>query len=407
VTACTLGYLKLLDVNTPIYGLLAGSKNGLLQLIEFKENKPEIVWQKELGSQINTIEVGDVTNDGYHEIVVGTDDSFVKIFDSSGEELKAIKMEDSRPISLKIIDIDGDNAKEIVVGCADGTLNIYHNPKLDSLDIELKWKTSASNSIKIVSSIVNPEDGKINILFGGYDRSIRCISDLECGETPPLDVPNNMTVPETQTTGVEETTARQIVFETVPTNIREYIFKYLIDNRIIEGIGAELEKKGYLTDSVVEEFQRMISEKADSYEKVTYSVWTLPEDQIGVGGTTEAPSKPPAKKTKKIKPVVIEQEIPTQRGGALLDALKQDSKKGKDNKPKSVADTAAEGNIKTIIITHLEKFKLVPTKSKLVEDLVILGYNRDVVEEQIEKLRMEGVLLYSRTEPKGWSLGTY
>ena len=407
VTACTLGYLKLLDVNTPIYGLLAGSKNGLLQLIEFKENKPEIVWQKELGSQINTIEVGDVTNDGYHEIVVGTDDSFVKIFDSSGEELKAIKMEDSRPISLKIIDIDGDNAKEIVVGCADGTLNIYHNPKLDSLDIELKWKTSASNSIKIVSSIVNPEDGKINILFGGYDRSIRCISDLECGETPPLDVPNNMTVPETQTTGVEETTARQIVFETVPTNIREYIFKYLIDNRIIEGIGAELEKKGYLTDSVVEEFQRMISEKADSYEKVTYSVWTLPEDQIGVGGTTEAPSKPPAKKTKKIKPVVIEQEIPTQRGGALLDALKQDSKKGKDNKPKSVEDAAAEGNIKTIIITHIEKFKLVPTKSKLVEDLVILGYNREVVEEQIEKLRMEGVLLYSRSEPKGWSLGTY
>lgn len=407
VTACTIGYLKLPDVDTPIYGLLAGTKNGMLQLIEFKENKPDIVWQKELGSQINTVEVGDVSNDGYHEIVVGTDDSFVKIFNSSGEELKAIKIEESRPISLKIIDIDGDSAKEIIVGCADGTLNIYHNPKLDSLDIELKWKTSASNSIKIVSSIVNPEDGTTNILFGGYDRSIRCISDLECGEATPLEVPNNMTVPDAQVTGAVETTGKAIVFETVPTNIREYIFKYIIDNRIIEGIGSELEKKGYLTDSVVEEFQRMISEKANSYEKIAYSVWTLPKDKIGEGGTTDAATKAPVKKSKKIKPVVIEQEVPTQKGGMLIDALKLDIKKGKDDVKKSVAGTAAEVNIKTIIITHLEKFKLVPTKNKLIEDLVILGYDRDLVEKQIDKLRMEGVLLYSRSEPRGWSLGTY
>jgi len=407
VTACTLGYLKLPEDNSPIYGLLAGTKNGMLQLIQFKESKPEIIWQKELGSQINTIEVGDVTNDGYHEIVVGTDDSFIKIFNNSGEELKAIKIEENRPISLKIIDIDGDSAKEIIVGCADGTLNIYHNPKLDSLDIELKWKTSTSNSIKIVSSIVNPEDGKTNILFGGYDGSIRCISDLECGEKPLLEIPNNMSVPETQTTEAEEEAGKQIVFETVPTNIREYIFKYLIDNRIIEGIGAELEKKGYLTDSVVEEFQRMISEKGDSLEKITYSVWELPEDKIGDGGTTGAPTKAPVKKSKKIKPVVIEQEVPTQKGGMLIDALKIDIKKEKANKKKSVAVSAAEVNIKTIIITHLEKFKLVLTKTKLIEDLVILGYERDLVEKQIDKLRMEGVILYSRSEPKGWSLGTF
>jgi len=407
VTACTLGYLKLPEDTIPIYGLLAGTKNGTLQLIQFKEDKPDIVWQKELGSQINTIEVGDISNDGYHEIVVGTDDSFVKLFDSSGEELKALKIEESRPVSLKIIDIDDDNAKEIIVGCADGTLNIYHNPKLDSLDIELKWKTSASNSIKIVSSLVNPEDGKTNILFGGYDRSIRCISDLECGEKPPLEVPNNMSVPEIQKTEAAEKAKKQIVFETVPTNIREYIFKYLIDNRIIEGIGAELEKKGYLTDSVVEEFQRMISEKADSHEKITYSVWTLPEDKIGEGGTAGAPTKVPVKKGKKIKPIVIEQEIPSQKGGMLIDALKIDMKKEKANKKKLLAESAAEVNIKTIVITHLEKFKLVPTKNKLIEDLVILGYDRALVEQQIDKLRMEGVILYSRSEPKGWSLGTY
>ncbi|MBY9008986.1 MAG: WD40 repeat domain-containing protein [Candidatus Lokiarchaeota archaeon] len=403
VTAVTLGYLKLPDVDVPIYGLLAGTKNGMIQLIQFKDSKPEIVWQIYLGSQINTIEVGDVTNDGFYEIVVGTDDSFVKIFNSKGEELKAIKIEESRPISLKVIDIDADNAKEIIIGCADGSLYVYNNPKLDSLDIELKWKTSASNSVKIVSSKVNPDDGITNILFGGYDRSIRCISDVECGEKPPLEIPYNIKIPESQPTEIDMRDAKLVVFETVPTNIREYIFKYLIDNRIIEEIGAELEKKGYLTDSVVEEFQRMISEKPDSYDKITYSVWTLPEDKIGLGGTIGAP----VKKGKKIRPVVVEQEIAPQKGGALIDALKHEGKKEKANKSTTSAETVAEINLKTIIMTHLEKFKLIPSKNKLIEDIVILGYDRGVVENQIDKLRMEGVLIYSRSEPKGWSLGTY
>ncbi|TES96363.1 MAG: hypothetical protein E3J90_08125 [Promethearchaeota archaeon] len=403
VTAVTLGYLKLPDVDIPIYGLLVGTKNGMLQLIQIKDNKPDIVWQIDIDSQINTVEVGDVTNDGFFEIIVGTDDSFIRVFNTEGVELKAIKIEKSRPISLKIIDIDADNAKEIIVGCADGSLYIYHNPNLDSLDIELKWKTSASNSIKIVSSIVNPDDGITNILFGGYDRSIRCISDLECGEKPPLEIPYNIKIPETQPTEVDTKDAKPFIFETVPTNIREYIFKYLIDNRIIEGIGAELEKRGYLTDSVIEEFQRMISEKPDSYDKITYSVWTLPEDKIGVGGTAGAP----AKKGKRIKPVVVEQEIPSQKGGALIDALKQDGKKGETIKSTPSTETIAEINLKTIIITHLENFKLVPTKKKLIDDIGILGYGRDVVEKQIDKLRMEGVLIYSRSEPKGWSLGTY
>ncbi len=219
VTSVSLGYLKLPDDDIPIYGLLAGTKNGMLQLIQFKDNNPDIVWQIDLDSQINTIQVGDVTNDGFYEIIVGTDDSFVKIFNSIGEKLKSIKIEESRPISLKIIDIDADNANEIIVGCADGSLFVYHNPNLDSLDIELKWKTSASNSIKIVSSIVNPNDGITSLLFGGYDRNIRCISDLECGEKPPLEIPYNIKIPETQSIS-DTIDTKPIIFETVPTIIR-------------------------------------------------------------------------------------------------------------------------------------------------------------------------------------------
>jgi len=403
VTACVLGYLKLLDVNKPIYGLLIGTKNGVLQLIQFKEGKPDIIWQKALGSQINTIEVGDVKNDGFNEIVVGTDASQLIIFNSEGDELKSITLEEGRPISLKLVDIDGDNAKEIIVGCADGTLRIYHNTNLNSIDLELKWKASAENSIKIVSTMKDPKKDLTRIIVGGYDRSIRCICDFEWGKKPPLEIPNNIVEP--QPTEAEAKVEKPIKFKTVPTNIREYIFKYLIDNKIILGIAKELEKRGYLTDSVVEEFQRMISEKSDSYEKITYSVWTLPEDKIGLSGAVGTPAKKGKKVKSVVKPVVIEQEIPSQKGGALIDALKKEPQKKKGKGKKVPTETITEVNIRTIIITHLEKQKLIRSKTKLVDDLVILGYEREVVENQLDKLRMEGVIVYSRSEPKGWSLG--
>ncbi len=403
VTACVLGYLKLSDVNKPIYGLLIGTKNGMLQLIQFKEDKPDIVWQKDLGSQINTIEVGDVKNDGFNEIVVGTDASRLIIFNSEGDELKSITLEEGRPLSLKLVDIDGDNAKEIVVGCADGTLRIYHNTNLNSIDLELKWKASAENSIKIVSTMKDPKEGSTRILIGGYDRSIRCICDFEWGKKPHLEIPNNIVEP--QPAEAEAKVEKLIKFETVPTNIREYIFKYLIDNKIILGIANELEKRGYLTDSVIEEFQRMISEKSESFEKITYSVWTLPEDKIGLSGAVATPVKK-GKKSKPIaKPEVIKQEMPSKKGGALIDALKKEPQKTKGKGKNIPTETIEEVNIRTIIITHLEKQKLIQSKTKLVDDLVILGYEREIVEKQLDKLRMEGVIVYSRSEPKGWSLG--
>ena len=403
VTACVLGYLKLIDENKPIYGLLIGTKNGMLQLIQFKEGKPDIIWQKDLGTQINTIEVGDVKNDGFNEIVVGTDAFQLLILNSEGDELKSITLEEGRPISLKLVDIDGDNAKEIIVGCADGTLRIYHNTNLNSIDLKLKWKASAENSIKIVSTMKDPKEDLTRIIIGGYDRSIRCICDFEWGKKPPLEIPKNIVEP--QPTEAEAKVEKPIKFETVPTNIREYIFKYLIDNKIILGIANELEKRGYLTDSVVEEFQRMISEKSDSFEKITYSVWTLPEDKIGLSGAVGTPTKKSKKLKSVVKPVVIEQELPSEKGGALIDALKKEPKKTKGKGKDIPTETITEVNIRTIITTHLEKQTLIQSKTKLVDDLVILGYERAVVEKQLDKLRMEGVIVYSRSEPKGWSLG--
>ena len=92
----------------------------------------DIIWQKDFNAQINDIKVGDVTNDGFNEVIVSTDDSTIKVLNSIGDIIEEIGTNEGRPLSLLIEDIDGDNAKEIVAGCADGSLKIFHNPNLDS-----------------------------------------------------------------------------------------------------------------------------------------------------------------------------------------------------------------------------------------------------------------------------------
>ncbi|MFX0032865.1 MAG: FG-GAP repeat domain-containing protein [Candidatus Hodarchaeota archaeon] len=402
-TACNLGYLKLPKVDQPILGLLVGTKIGLLQLIQSSEGKPDIIWQKNFGSQINAIQIGDVTNDGYHEIVVGTDDSNITILNSEGESLKIINIEEGRPISIKISDIDADNSNEILVGCADGSLRIYHNTKLNSTDIELKWKTSTSTSIKIVSTMPDPKEGLTNIIFGGYDRSLRCINDFECGEKPILEIPQKITISEQEVQPLEKAPEKTLKLETVPTNIREFIFKDLIDKKIIQEIANDLEKRGYLKDRVIEEFERMISEKHDMFEKVEYSVWTLPEDKIGLGGVVGSP----VKKGKKIKPIVIEKEVEKPKGEALIDALTKEPEIETVQNKRAPQGTITEENLRTIIIHHLEKNRIIASKTKFIEDIVILGYDKDLVESQIELLKDQGIISYSRSDPKGWYLSNY
>jgi WD40 repeat protein len=396
VTACALGYLKLPKVDVPIFGLLAGTKNGDLQLIQFEDNQPDILWQKRFGFQINVIAIGDITNDGYHEIIIGTDDSKLIVLNSEGVTLTSIEIEEGRPISIRLDDIDGDNAKEILVGCADGTLRIYHNPNLNSSEIQLKWKTSTSSSIKIVSSMKDPEKGFSKILYGGYDRSIRCISDCEWGQKPALDIPYNIVIPKEQKEEEEKSVEELVKLETVPTNISEYILKILIDKRIIEEIADDLVKKGYVKEKVVEEFERMLTQKSITIEQKKFSIWDIPKEKVDEGLVVPTESE---EKSKRITPIVIEDDIEEQ-GAALIDALK------KENGGKTSQVAIKNENLRYIITDYLERNKVVSSKGKIVEDIVILGYDKQSVDNLIELMKEEGKIIYLRSDPKGWKLNT-
>lgn len=398
VTACTLGYLKLPDNKIPIYGLLVGTKNGSVQLIQIQEGSPDIIWQKDFHSQINDLKVGDVTNDGFNEIILCTDDSNIKILNSEGELLKEIPTDEGRPLSLLIEDIDGDNAKEIIAGCADGSLKVFHNPSLNSKEIELKWKTKVPTSIQDICYLMGTEQDVKHIVFGGYDRSIRNLSDFEWGQKPILEIPQQIQIPEVQISE-EKKIEEEVKIEKVPTNIREYIFKILKDVGFLQDLIKELMRLGYTRSEILEEFEIMRTQKMITYEKVTYPVWSLPgEEKPEKAEEVEIPAEEPKVV---VKPMVIE-EVTKSDKERLVDALDLYSEESEEAVP--TVKPTSDKSLNNVIIDYLKQNKLVTTKNKFVEDIVKKGFKKNIVEKEIESLKEQGIITYSRGKPRGWSL---
>ncbi|MFW9877913.1 MAG: hypothetical protein ACFFG0_32935 [Candidatus Thorarchaeota archaeon] len=397
VTACTLGFLKLTDIEEPIYGLLVGTKSGLCQLIQFQDNILDILWQNNFNTQINDIKVGDVTNNGFNEILLSTDDSFIKILNSEGELIKEINTEEGRPISLLIEDIDGDNAKEIVAGCADGSLKVFQNPLLDSSEFELKWKTKVSTSIKNVCCITGEDEKVKHIIFGGYDRRIRNVTDFEWGQKQTLDIPQKMKIPETKISRKEDLIKEIEKIKDIPTNIREYIFNFLQEKGHLKDLMKKLLDLGYSEDEILEEFALLKTQKSIVYEKISYPVWTLPTEEIEkeMPKEVEAEIIVEEQPKPKVQPLVIEEAVKPEKE-KLVKAL------GAEAVSKEKVST--EGSLEAVIIEYLKEVKLVSTKAQFINDIKSQGFSESEIEDEINLLKEQGKIQYSRAKPKGWSL---
>lgn len=394
VTTCTLGFLKLPDEEVPIYGLLVGTKNGLLQLIRIMDNVPDVIWQRNFFSQINDIKVGDVTNDGFNDIILSTDDSTIIILNSEGEPVKEIETDEGRPIALLIEDIDGDNAKEIVAGCSDGSLKVFHNPSLDSKDIELKWKTKVSTSIKHICTTLGKESQR-HIVFGGYDRTIRNVTDFEWGQKQSLNIAQKILIPEIQTSKKKKLIEEEAKLEEVPTNISEYIFKILKDKGHMKDLMKELKDLGYSNDEIFEELERIRTQKSIIYEKVTYPVWSAPGEELEAKAEVEPPIEEPKVS---VKHMVIEEQVKTDKEklrAAFTSEIEETTPVEKAAPGKSLTE---------VIIDYLKQKEIVATKSKFVNAIIEKGFATNIVEKEINNLKEQGKIQYSRAKPKGWSL---
>lgn len=400
VTTCTLGFLKLPDNEAPIYGLLIGTKNGLVQLAQFQDNMLDIIWQKDFSTQINDIKVGDVTNDGFNEILLCTDDSFIKILTSEGEPIKEINTEEGRPISLLIEDIDGDNAKEIVAGCADGSLKVFHNPSLDSHEFELKWKTKVSTSIKNVSYLTGEDKNVKHIVFGGYDRKIRNVTDFEWGQKQSIEIPQKIKTHEIKESKKKDLIKEIAKIKEVPTNIRETVFNHLQEQGHLKDLMKELSKLGYSEDEILDEFALLKTQKSVIYEKVTYPVWSLPSEEIEKKMPEEVKAEILVEEQPKpkVQPLVIEKSV-TPKKDKLRAALETETKtKVTEEK------VSAGGSLEDTIIEYLKEQKLVATKAQFVNSIKEKGFSNSEIEKKINELKEQDKIQYSRAKPKGWGL---
>lgn len=400
VTTCILSFLKLPDSDDPIYGLVVGTKNGIVQLIQIQDKMPDIIWQRNFNTQINDIKVGDVTNDGFNEIIISTDDSYIKILNSEGEPITEIETDDGRPLSLLIEDIDGDNAKEIVAGCADGSLKVFHNPSLNSQDFELKWKTKVSTSIKNVCYRIEEQQNLKQIIFGGYDRTIRNVTDFEWGQKESMDIPQEIKIPEIQKSKKEDLIAEIAKIKDIPSNIREHIFNILQEKGHLKDLLKELTELGYSEDEILEEFALLKTQKSVIYEKVMYPVWSLPEEEIPKKMPEEVKAEVIVEERPKpkVQPLVIEKPVEPKKE-KLRAALESETKK-----PVSKEKVSVSGSLEEVIIAYLKEQKVVTTKAQFINDIKEKGFSNTKIEKEIALLKEQGKIRYSRAKPKGWSI---
>lgn len=407
VTSCAIGVFRHSEFSKPICGVVVGTKSGVLELIIVNENGPDILWRENLGSQLNAIAIGDVTNDGNNDIIVATDDSYIKVFNSEGYRLRYVKVEGGRPVSFLVEDIDGDGACEIIVGCADGTLRVYHNEEVDSVNLVLKWKTKVSTSIKTITYLADDTEELRDIIFGGYERALRNVTDQDYGKKEKINKPPTVHLPKLDIPRVETDAVETIV---VPENLREYIIKLLSQHQYLASLDIiikELQKIGYTTQAIEQELQDMQKEQLLISERKEISIWYLSEglevEEVKEEQTEvkeEMPKKrlieakiPPKPEEEGVK-AEVEIELPPE--GMPTEIKSEEERK--------VVTISTESELDKKIIEFIREKELVSTKTELVEAMVSLGFKEEEIETEVEVLKNNNKIKYSRTAPRGWSL---
>jgi hypothetical protein len=462
VTSCAVGLLKFQKDSQLTRVLAVGTKNGILQLVKYNDDGLSILWQKNLGVRINDIKIGDVTNDGKNEIIVASDESYLKILNPDGYRLKYIKIKEGRPLCVLIHDIDGDNSNEIILGGADGSLKVFQNELLESINLELKWKTKVNTSIKDIFVIKNSENRFENVVFSGYVREIQSIYDYKYGQKQKLDIKRRSQEEELLTDSVVKSDKK---LSPVPVNIKEKIYE-LFKSRIyftLDGLKNDLIKFGYSQKKISEIISSLLDNHIISQRRIKEDVWNLDirekEKDLSQISKKEIKVKVEEPKTEKI-PVFVEVEEQPQMISSLKDLLiefiksrgivsskgeiiEEITKKGFDeSRIESEIDNLRELNlieysrskprgwqigvdksleteeilelkkdafeneieIKKSIIELLRKEKTISSKSNLIETISSMGYDKDSVEVQIDKLNDENKISYSRSKPRGWKL---
>ncbi|MFH0860479.1 MAG: PQQ-binding-like beta-propeller repeat protein [Candidatus Altiarchaeota archaeon] len=135
---------------------------------EYVYSKFSSEWNYTTGSHIiSSPAVADLDDDGYYEIIFGSNDNVLYVINASGWKVMRYTTNDPIESTPAIADLNGDGTLEIIVGSNDRRLYVLNYP------IGGRWLYTTNGSVRSSPAVADINgDGSLEIIVGSDDGSV-------------------------------------------------------------------------------------------------------------------------------------------------------------------------------------------------------------------------------------------
>lgn len=141
------------------------SGDNTLRVFKYSNHSYEEFWKKTFEKKVSAVGAGDINGDGRIEIIAGSWDNIIKVFDGlTGELLWELYFDDWITL-IKIIDVNWDGIPEIVVGLKKGQFGV-----INGFTGECYWDYSFSKKINDCDQISLGNNEFPYLVLGGDDK---------------------------------------------------------------------------------------------------------------------------------------------------------------------------------------------------------------------------------------------
>lgn len=149
--------------------VIAGSEDGSLKVFD---EKGKVIWEKLFENVVHCAELSDLTGDGKKEVIIGIDElktgNNLIVTDGTGKEIWSIKTD---PVFACLAgDITGDNRPEVVVGTSESRVLAFEGSSGKQI---MEYKLD--NYVRVIALGDLDGDGALEIVAGGKDKTLRGI----------------------------------------------------------------------------------------------------------------------------------------------------------------------------------------------------------------------------------------
>lgn len=183
VTLC-----KVLDVNHDgLPEVVVGLKKGQLGIINGITG--ECLWDYQFDKRINSCDLVHLANNEFPHLIVGGDDSTLFIFDYNGNLVNNLETPD-RILCISHGDINNDNYSEVLVTLADKRLYVYESEETglpENTSLKLRWRATLGNVGTGLTITSHFRDNKPRIIVTGYSKDLRILEDFFYGSDKQME----------------------------------------------------------------------------------------------------------------------------------------------------------------------------------------------------------------------------